>query len=66
MDGLAAFRYVVACARNSVTAREESGTGDQKQSDDSYHVVPLRKVPLVGRWLRVRYFSIGTRVAGTG
>ena len=44
MDGLAAFRYVLARARNSVAAREESGTGDQKQNDESCHAVPLRKV----------------------
>jgi hypothetical protein len=45
MDGLAAFRYVVARSRNSVAAREESGTGDQKQSDESCHAVLLPKVP---------------------
>jgi hypothetical protein len=49
MDGLAAFRYVVARASNSVAAREESGAGDQKQSDESCHAVLLRKVPGAGR-----------------
>lgn len=41
MDGLAAFRYVLARARNGVAAREERGGDDQKQSDESHHVVPF-------------------------
>jgi hypothetical protein len=48
MDGLAAFRYVLARARNGVAAREERGSGDQKQGDESRHVVPLRLIPGAG------------------
>jgi hypothetical protein len=48
VDGLAAFRYVRARARNSVAAREKSGTGDHIQNDESHHDVLLRKVLVAG------------------
>ena len=48
MDGLAAFRYVVARARNGVAAREKSGAGDYKQNDESHHGVLLRNVRVAG------------------
>jgi hypothetical protein len=57
MDGLTALRNVFARTRNGVAAREESGTGDQKQSDESRHVVLLSQISGGGRRLRA-----GTRV----
>lgn len=44
MDGLTALRNVFARTRNGVTAREESGTDDQKQSDESRHFVLLPQI----------------------
>lgn len=41
MDGLAAPGNILARARNGVAAREQSGTGDQKQSNELHHVVLL-------------------------
>lgn len=46
IDGLAAFRYVLAHARDGVAAREERGSADQKQSDESCHVVAFWKTPV--------------------
>jgi hypothetical protein len=48
VNGLTAFRYVLARARNSVAAREKSGTGDHKQNDESHHGVLLRNVRVAG------------------
>jgi hypothetical protein len=48
MNGLAAFREVLARARNGVAAREERGSGDQNQSDESRHVFPLWQIPGAG------------------
>jgi hypothetical protein len=48
VNGLTAFRYVLARARNSVAAREKRGTGDHKQNDESHHGVLLRNVCITG------------------
>lgn len=63
MDGLAAFRYVLAGARNGVAAREERGSGGQKQSDESRHVVPLgRFLVLAAVTSRIRRCTAGPSV----
>jgi hypothetical protein len=48
MNGLAAFRYVLAGSSYSVAACEESGTGDQKQSNESCHISPMGEILDVG------------------
>lgn len=44
MNGLTTLRNVFARTCNGVAAREESGTGDKKQSDESRHVVLLQQI----------------------